>query len=58
MNQSKEWGQKKKKKKMQFLEADPGNTIQSEGIERHVDSLQKSTTLWSAPAPHPTSVNG
>lgn len=39
---------------MQFSEPDPGNTTQNEGIEQHVDSLQK----FTAQAPHPTSVNG
>lgn len=41
MNQS----NKGKKKKMQFSEPDPGNTTQNEGIEQHVDSLQKFTAL-------------
>lgn len=35
----------KAKKKIQFLEADPGNSFQSKGIEQHVDSLQKFTAL-------------
>jgi len=33
------------KKKMQFLEPDPGNTTQNEGTEQHVDSLQNFTVL-------------
>lgn len=35
----------KKKKKMRFVEADPGNTTQGERIEQHVDSFQKFPVL-------------
>lgn len=43
MNQSNKG--KEKKKKMQFLEPDLGNTTLNEGTEQHVDSLQKFTVL-------------